>query len=309
LAGASGLDVSGRPGLLAFKEDSSYRIYDSSTGAYNTIDASIGCGSSIGAVSAYGRTYVASPRGIYYTNGVDPMVEASNKVENFFHKDNINQARSDLCAAGRHQDRLWFSYPGNAETQNTIAFELNPITGSIMAHTNAAQAYASMGRGDIDLIMGMYNGFIFNSHKGGFDDGVAIASHLQTYWIEPSFGNKTRVRRARFVGFGEFDASLYKDYQSDQNLRTLHVDIEDTSSIYDDPASIYDDPASIYGPGRFQGFQDFYSIGTFRSFSMRISETSSLTQQSRPVLGGMTREIGAWSLSHINLMSIDLGNR
>src|SRR6266536_935061 len=38
LAGAAGVDVSGRQGLLAYKRRSLYRIFDSSTGAYQTLD-------------------------------------------------------------------------------------------------------------------------------------------------------------------------------------------------------------------------------------------------------------------------------
>src|SRR5439155_6553160 len=38
LAGASGIDVSGRPGLLAYKKRSLYRIFDSTTGAFQTLD-------------------------------------------------------------------------------------------------------------------------------------------------------------------------------------------------------------------------------------------------------------------------------
>jgi hypothetical protein len=308
LTGASGLDVSGRPGLLAFKQDSAYRIYDSATGAFNTIDAAIGCGSSIGAVSAYGRTYVASPRGIYYTNGIDPMIEASNKIENLFHKDIINQDRSDLFAAGRHQDRIWFSFPGSGQTQNTIAIELHPHTGSVMAHTNAAAAYASLGRGDIDLIMGSTtNGYIYNSHRGGSDDGTDITSYLTTYWTEPNYGNLVRIRRARFIGYGAFDAALFRDYQSGQSGATLHVDISDTASVYDDPDAEYDDGVSVYGPARFQGFHNFWSLGTCRSFAIRVTEVSSEFRESRPVLGTPTRQVGAWTLGHINLLTIDLG--
>src|SRR6266508_3953312 len=45
LAGASGIDVSGRPGLLAGKRRSTYRIYDSSTGAFQTLDTGVGVAS------------------------------------------------------------------------------------------------------------------------------------------------------------------------------------------------------------------------------------------------------------------------
>ncbi len=309
LAGASGLDVSGRPGLLAFKADSAYRIYDSTTGAYNTIDAAIGCASNIGAISAYGRTYAMSSRGVYYTNGIDPMVEATGKVENVFNSDIINQSRSDLFAAGRYQDRLFFSMPKTTLTANGLVIELNPITGWCIIHTNAASAYASIGSGATDLVMGSptANGLVFNSHRTGGDDGVAIASHFQTRWIEPNFGNLVRIRRARFTGLGAFAAALYKDYESGQSLASLAVDITPEGTTYD--AALYDAVTSLYGPSQFQGYQDFWSVGACRSFSVRISETSTLTNAGRNVIGVTGSVNGGWSLAQVSLMVIDLGFR
>jgi hypothetical protein len=317
LAGAAGLDVSGRPGLLAFKADSAYRIYDSSTGAYNTIDASVGCGSNIGAISAYGRTYTISTRGIYFTNGIDPMVEASAKIENYFNPTIINQTRADLYAAGRYQDRLWFSVPAAGETENSIAIELHPLSagsgqgaGWIMVHTNAASCYASLGRAATDLVMGSpsANGLIFNSHKTGSDDGAQIASVFQTRWLEPNYGNKVRIRRLRFVGSGSFAAALYKDYEAGQSLPSVNVAITFGGPTYDDPGSVYDS-GDLYGPLGFQGIQDFWSIGVVRSFSVRITETSSLTQDAQAVAGISGGIRGAWTLAHISLMAIDLGFR
>jgi hypothetical protein len=309
LAGAAGLDVAGRPGLLAFKEDSAYRIYDSSNGAYQTIDAAVGAASNIAAISAYGRTYVANVRGIYYTNGIDPMVEASAKLEPLFHRDVINQTRGDLFCAGRHQDRLYFSLPKAGETANSVAIEHHPLAGWSMLHTNAASAYASKGKGATDMVMGSPSvaGRIYNANTGGSDAGTDIASYLQTFWTEPNFGNLVRVRRARFVGYGAFDAALYKDYEAGQSLPTLNVDITPEASLYDD-GLLYDDDV-LYGPIGFQEFQDFWSIGTCRAFSIRISETSDLTRPARDVGGVSVAEKGAWTLAHVNLMLIDLGYR
>ncbi len=310
LAGSSGLDVSGRPGLLAFKGDSAYRIYDSTTGAYNTIDASIGCGSNIGAVSAYGRTYVVNERGIYWTNGIDPMVEASAKIENVFSQDVINQTRADLYCAGRYQDRLWFSLPKVGVTDNNLAIELNPTSGWVMAHSNAGSCYATMGRGATNLVMGSptVNGLVFNTHKGGSDDGVAIASYVQGSWILPASGNKVNIRRARFIGAGEFDVALIKDFESGASLPSMHVSILGDDALYDDPGSLYDSDDE-YGPGHFQNKQDFYSVAKCFAFSIKVTETSSLVRSSQPILGGAEPALGAWGLSRVLLWVIDLGVR
>ncbi len=310
LTGASGLDVSGRPGLLAFKGDSAYRIYDSSNGAYNTIDASVGCSSNIAAVSAYGRTYVVNERGIYWTDGINPMVEASGKIENTFHRDVINQTRDDLYCAGRFQDRLWFSLPRVGETRNSLAIELNPTSGWVMVHDNAGSCYASVGHGATDLVMGSPDmpGLVYNTHRGGTDDGAPIASRLKSAWLNPAFGNRVNLRRARFIGTGEFDATLLKDFESSASLVTLHVDISTGSVQYDDPNIEYD-TGETYGPGAFQGHQDFYSVAKCREFSILIEETSSLTRTGQAILGGAEPELGAWGLSRVLFWVIDLGMR
>lgn len=308
LTGASGLDVSGRPGLLAFKGDSAYRIYDSSTGAYNTIDAAVGCSSNISAISAYGRTYVVNERGIYWTDGINPMVEASQKIENTFNGQVINQTRDDLYAAGRYQDRLWFSVPLVGQTQNGLAIELNPTSGWIMTHSNAGSCYASIGHGASELVMGSpsADGLVFDTHRGGSDDGADIASYMEGAWINPAFGNKINVRRARFIGGGEFDAVLLRDFESGQSGATMHISITGDVPQYDDPDVEYD-TGEQYGPVQFQGHQNEWSVAKCREFTIRIEETSALTRTARPVLGGAEPEIGAWGLSRILFWVIDLG--
>lgn len=308
LTGASGLDISGRPGLLVFKKESAYRIYDASTGAYNTIDSAIGCGSNIGAVSAYGRTYVASIRGIYYTDGINPMVEASTKIENFFHEDQLNTARHDLFAAGRYQDRLWFSFPAEGETRNTIAIEHHPHSGWVMAHNNAMACYAAVGPAELVCGSPVSNGLIFNLNRGGADDGAAISSYMQAYWTEPNDGNKTRIRRMRVVGLGEFDVTMQRDWELGNTLPTRHVELNRSSVDYDDPGSIYD-TVDVYGPTVFQMHQDFWSIGTCRSLSVRVEETSTLTLSGREILGIAEPEQGAWSLGYVQFLAIELGFR
>lgn len=293
ITGASGQDISGRPGLLVFKQDSAYRVYDSTNGAYTTIDAAIGCGSNIGAISAYGRTYTISARGIYSTDGLAPMREDSPTLEDLFHKDSINQTRPDLYCAGRYQDRLRFSFPNAGETANEISLELHPLQEWIVKHSDAASCYGTIGRNATDLTMGdpVNAGRIYNTYTGTSDNGVDIASHFQTNWKEPLGGNKTRIRRARFVGKGSFQATFMQDWALDSSLRNLDVAMEDSAAIYDSTFN-YDAPTSIYGPTSFQTHNDFWSIGVFRSVAVRITEESSNDP---------------WTLAFINLLTIELG--
>jgi hypothetical protein len=147
---------------------------------------------------------------------------------------------------------------------------------------------------------------VYNSHKGGSDAGVDITSALQTRWLEPAGGYKCRIRRARFTGNGDFMATVLDDYRSSGSLASLNVSISDTSADYDDNQN-YDNDV-LYGPTAFQSIQDHHSIGVLRAMSIRIDETSSLVTTGRPIVqGGVDPEQGAWSLSNVKLLAIDLG--
>jgi hypothetical protein len=311
-AGASGIDISGRPGFLVFKEDSAYRVNDPSSGVYTTIDAAIGCGSNIGAVNAYGRTYVVSSRGIYSTDGLNPMREESRLIETLFNKNQINQNRADLFAAGRYQDRLYFSVPRSGETANSIAIELQPDEKWLTLHSNAASVYASIGKAVTDMAFGspVNNGRIYNSHTGGSDAGVAISSQFQTRWAEPADGKLARLRSSRVVGRGTFSADVFKDYRDGSSQAALAVNIQPGGAIWDDVNSRWDDPDTIYGPLYFQSYQDFYSLGTCRAVSVMFSETSSSSIDGRTIAGGAVPvEVGAWTLAYISFLTFDLGMR
>lgn len=305
ITGASGIDIAGRPGLLVFKKDSAYRVNDPSTGSYTTIDPSIGCGSNIGGITAYGRTHVVSTRGIYSTDGLQPLKEDSLLLEPLFAKDKINQLRPDLYCAGRYQDRLYFSLPAVGATFNSIAIEYHPGAGWMVLHTNAASAYASIVT---DLVFGspVNAGRIYNHGSTGADAGVAITSQFQTRWAEPADGRKSRLRQVRFTGRGTFMADVFKDYQDGASQAGLAVNIAPGGAVWDNPGSQWDNPATVWGPLYFQSFQDFYSLGVCRAVSVNITETSSDSIQGRTI-AGVPVETGNWTLSNIDFLTFDLG--
>lgn len=307
MGGAAGMDISGRPGLMVFKQDSTYRIYDSATGAYTTIDPSIGCGGNIALITAYGRTWAASTRGIYSTDGVSPMREDSQYIQNFFEKQQINQTRPDLYCVGRYQDRLFFSFPAAGDTFNSIVIELHPEQHWIMRHTNAGSCYSSFGQNETDMVFGSVStNRIYNSHKGGSDNGSNIASYMQTNWIEPNDGAKFRIRRLRVSGRGAFTLVPLKDWETAGSLPGQSVDITSPAGGYNE-GDLYDNDV-LYGPAAFLGHQDFWSSGVFRSIALRVEETSSLVSSGPAIFeGDITPERGAWEMSHVLGMAFDLG--
>ena len=301
-AGASGIDIAGRPGLLVFKDSSAYRINDPTTGSYTTIDSSVGCGSSLGAVTAYGRTYVISPRGIYSTDGLNPMREDSRLINPLFTKTQTNADRGDLYAAGRRGDRLYFSVPRAGQTANTLAIELNPQENWFTLRTDAASAYASIGP---EMVIGSPSvaGRIYDANQTGSDAGVDITSQFQTRWAEPADGKLSRLRSARVVGSGAWQADVFKDYSDGASQAALMVDIESGGMIWNEDNW----NEAEWGPIFFQGYQDFYSLGTARSVSIMINETSSLTSSGHSIAGGPAPIKGAWTMAYFSILTIDLG--
>jgi hypothetical protein len=308
LTGGSGVDISGRPGLLVFKEGSSYRMHDSATGAYVTLDPSVGCASDLASVAAFGRIYVINDRGIFWTDGNRPMIEASTLVNPFFNATYLNTSRSDLMAAGRRGDRLYFSVPRASATVNGLELEFSPRGEWTVPHSVPATAYATQ-HGGAAMLKGSttQNGIVLDTHVGGTDNGTAIASYFQTRWIEPNAGNKARIRRLRAIGKGQFSLNVYKDYQDVTSVASRPINIQTPGVLYDD-GELYDDPDSLYAGIGFQAYDDLHSWGTAQAISVRIEESSSITQLQRPFLGSSVSPVtGAWNLTQINMRAIDLG--
>lgn len=312
LGGADGSDISGRPGLLVFKEASTYRVHTLNGGLYNTIDVSAGSSSNIGVVSAFGRTYAINTRGIFSTDGNGPMREESGRIENLFSENEINQSRGDLYCAGRWHDRLYFSLPRATEARNTLELELHPLQGWIMSNTkpDGVACYAHFGQGVSSMIFGAAHndsaGHFYNSHRTGADAGVDIQSSVQLRWIEPNEDSLVRIRRVRVIGLGTFTLEIRQDY-SDDRLSNVAVDIDHSDAAeYDDVGSVYDSD-DVYGILEFQGHVDAYSLGVARSISCYVSEGSSITTEGRTILDGTSPEQGAWTLAAIKMRVIDLG--
>lgn len=307
LAGASGIDISGRQGLLAFKRESTYRIHDSATGAYATLDTSIGAGSAVAAENVSGRTVTVSEHGIYWTDGLSAMREASARVRPLFTPGRLNFAQLDLFACGREGDRVRISVPQAGQTKNDLAFEYHPDQGWIVPGSNAMACYAVYGK-DSEYTVGGHpstDGRVYRLNKTGSDDGAAIASRFQSRWFEPADGILASLLRIRLHGRGAFNLYVRKDYAvTGGDLRA--VAISAAPPKYD--AGLKYDAGHKYGPSRTQEFDDVHSLGTCKAFSLRIEETSALLGTGQQLLGqGATPEVGAWSLYGFDLNFVPLG--
>ena len=313
LSAASGIDIAGRPGLLVFKRDpastrgSTHRINDSDNGSYTTIDTDIGAASALSVVSLFGRTIVLSPQGIFWTDGVGSLKPASTQVAPLFDPANFNTAKIDACAAGALGDRCYLSIPTKNSSVNDLALEYHPLEGWIVQGSNAMSCYSSDG----ETLWGgspSANGQAYTLLSGGSDDGTAIDSYFQTAWFEPAGGFLCRLRKLTVLGRGVgMTIDTRTDYAAGQGI-TDPIDITTSSDQWNDGTK-WNQPGAKWGPAVFEAYSEpLHSLGTGRAVSFRISETSSSTLSSPSLKGsGTSATVGAWALSGIDLLWVQLG--
>lgn len=142
LAVGQGMDVQGRPSLLVFKERSTYRVHDSSTGAYTTLHREAGAGGPLAVASTQGIVAFMGPSGVYVTDGVEQPREASGKIAPIFRPTQINMAQASLWAAGVKNDRIVFSFTwGSGQSTNNRTLEYDPQQGWFVIHDFGCAAY------------------------------------------------------------------------------------------------------------------------------------------------------------------------
>ncbi len=306
---ASGLDISGRAGLLAFKNDSSYRVYASDTGAYETVDAHVGAASAIAVVSYGPRCYTISQHGIYWwQEGVQGMQEAAGRYEPLWDPSQINFARLDLFCAGRKGTRVRFSVPTVGQTVNTLAFEHHPEQQWTYLGSNAAACYVTDDDDDEILYAGAPGapGQVWILDSGGTDDGAAIGWWFQTRWFELNDGFQVQLWQVRVHGRGNGTMTVRTDYRSsggDDYAFTL----SDPSAATYDNGVLYDSGVTYQIPSA-QYTEPFYGIGVCRQFSLRFSGSATTTSTLAALLdGGTGPTVGAFGLLGIEWLHIPLG--
>jgi hypothetical protein len=122
----------GGSGLLAFKDDSSYRINDSTTGSYQTIDSTTGCVGPLAVVGSEGRVYTWGLDGLYEGDGIGRFRNVGDKLRPRFLSTNVNATTKPLISAVALNGRVYFAFPRTSSTIPDAILELNPRTGALM---------------------------------------------------------------------------------------------------------------------------------------------------------------------------------
>lgn len=284
---APGLDISGRSGLLAFKQESAYRIFDPSNGSYEVVDATVGSASALTAVSVGAKVVTLSKRGIFeWQNGQVGMRNVSDRGAPLWDPGQIDLTKLDKFCGGRKKNRVEFSLCRLGDTANTLALEYHPDQGWVAPGSHAMSCYAT-SKGAAEILYGgspTVSGQVYQLDQGGTDDGTAITWRLQTRWQELSAGFLASVWQIRVHGRGTGTLTVLTDYEttggSDYPFNLLGDQL-----FWD---SFFWDSGVHWAVPRYQETQPFYSIGLCRQFSLKFSGSSTAVATAPQVLGSGT---------------------
>lgn len=119
-------------GLLAFKEDSFYRVNDSTTGSYQTIDWQAGSVGPRSLIGQDGQIYFWGLDGLYATNGIGPGVNVGDKVRPIYSSDGINGTTKPKISATAVNGRVYFAFPNSGSSDLDQILTYHPRVGWVM---------------------------------------------------------------------------------------------------------------------------------------------------------------------------------
>ncbi len=306
IGAGTGMDVTGKPTLLVYKNASMYRINDSSTGAYTTLHArGAGAASNKAVAAVSGRICSVNSEGIWVTDGLAIPVRVSDKLQPLFTADGLNLTDPSVWSAAPYRDRVVFNVTRAGSATNNLMLEYHPEVGWTVPHQLALGPMTVYTKQTSKLISAAAaSGKVFETFKGGTDDSVAIPQRYQTPWIEVDKGNEARLRYLRAFGRGTVTAQLRLDFATIGENYTLlfgtdfgfvwGVGFWDSGVWGDDPAT--------------EGPADTPLDQVCQFVSLVFSATSSASAFKPALLGdGASVEVGAWALYGLRLDHIQLG--
>lgn len=281
--GTSDKIVGGVPtpdGLLVFTTRSTYLIYDDTTGANRLVDSETGCASRKSLVTIGDTVYGVSDDGVFATNGLKLEI-ISDRIAPLFEKG--TPTLTDAAATG------WFgSYLlayGQSLTTNDVTLDLVTTTGSFMAFDYPASSWAHGPLSDAGELCFFVDASDKTKVRKAFDGGSFVGSDITCFYETPlnPLGDETnlkRLRRVRVVGRGDMNVTVRSDYSTSA---------ADSDSL-DFPAAtggVWD--TDLWGSSEWGGYQIFEGWALLsamgRRFTLRFTETSSLTSPARDALG------------------------
>jgi hypothetical protein len=191
--------------LQTFKHRSAYRVNDSSTASYSTVDSASGAKAPHAVVGQRGRLYTWGADSLYEWDGIGPGRRIGDKARPLFDDAALSGVIPGLCG-GPFEDGTLFAYPSSGGGANDRLLEYDPQHGWLMKHQLAGSTktqVSSLASKDGDTYAAIKNGdviFKFNGATAGADDGVLFTNNYRTAWFEPYGGKLCRIQRAIVEG-------------------------------------------------------------------------------------------------------------
>lgn len=301
-----GMDVTGKPTLLVYKQESVYRINDSGSGSYTTLHSKgAGSAGNRSVASVLGRICFINQNGIWVTDGISIPQRVSDKLSPLFSPDGLTLSALSNFTAAPYRDRIIFSISAFAGSANNALLEYHPSVGWTVLHIFASgigpmTVYTKNASKLIGADSG--SGKVFEMFKGGTDDGADITAYFQTPWVVLSKGDEARLRYLRVYGRGATAAQLRQDFGTigDDYALTFDQGFGFTWDTDQWDVGLWGDPAT-------EGNYDQPLDQVCKHVSFLFSNTTSTTSFKSGLLGNLDTEVGAWAVYEAKLDYIQLG--
>jgi hypothetical protein len=300
-----GMDVTGKPTLLVFKETSMYRINDSTTGSYTTLHSKGAGAAGAKAVAAnLGRICSINREGIWVTDGLAVPIRVSDKLQPLFTQDGINYANFSKWSASPYRDRVVFSIVRAGATSPNLVLEYHPELGWTVPHDLALGPMTPYTKQTSKLYgAAASSGAVFSVFTGGSDDGVDIDARYQTPWAPLVSGDEARLRYLRAYGRGGLTAQIRTDFATIGEDYTLDFG-QGTGFVWG--IDLWD--VGAWGEPATEGNDDTPLDQVCKHVSFMLAAATSTSTERAPLLGdGIAPEAGAWAVYDVKLDYVQLG--
>jgi len=306
IGAGAGMDVTGKPTLLVFKETSVYRMNDPATGAYTTLHPKGAGAASASAIAAnLGRICSINREGIWVTDGLAVPIRVSDKLQPLFSSDGIDYANFAKWTAAPYRDRVCFNICREGATTPNLMLEYHPELGWTVPHTLSIGPMVPYTKQTTRLIGAAADasGEVYAMFTGGTDDGVAIPSRYQTPWVPLSDGDEARLRYLRAFGRGSVSAQLRIDFAAIGEDYELDFG-QGFGFVWD--TDLWD--AGVWGEPAIEGNADTSLDQVCKHVSFMFSASTTNSTNRAALLGdGIAPEVGAWAIYGTKLDYIPLG--
>lgn len=327
IGAGQGMDVTGKPSLIVYKESSTYRINDSTTGSYTTLhNDGAGACSNKAVAEASGMICSINKYGIWVTDGLAVPRRVSGKIEPLFTPDGLDFTTVDTWAAGTYRDRVVFSVRRAQATKNDLMIEYHPTIGWIVAHvfrkdkTVPEDALEPVAVGPMAVytkntqrLLSMVDtgGTYSNCHevfKTG-QDGTTIGqnrvikSRYQTPWVPVVDYDEARLRALRVFGRGQCQVQVRLDFAD--NGDAYQLDFTGGTGFLWGTGQW---GTGAWGEPAVESSVDVPLDQVCKHVSLVFSATTSTSAVRPKLLGdGNAMEVGAWAVYGLSVDVIPLG--